>query len=112
MKLNFIEKWREWRRYKKLESLYYPCSDKNCLVRTSCTKGCDQLIYKRDDLRSFFIKYGVCPDCGSEKFYGGPSGGMAQNVKCAGCGHYFNFALPVFVERINVGQNNEFIKSW
>lgn len=112
MKINFLEKLNEWLRKKNLEKMMFPCSDKNCLVRTSCTQGCDKLIYKSHDLRDFFIKNAVCPDCGNDKFYGGPSGGMSQNIKCSGCGHYFNMALPLFVERINLGQNSEFIKSW
>lgn len=30
-------------------------------------------------------KNGECPDCGSTKFYFGPSGGLSQNVECVGC---------------------------
>jgi hypothetical protein len=33
---------------------------------------------------------GVCPNCGSTQWYEGPSGGMAVNIKCAGCGLWFN----------------------
>ena len=112
MKFNFIEKFKKYKRKKMIKRIIYPCSDKNCLVRSSCTKGCDKLLYKKEELTEFFTKYSACPDCGSEKFFGGPCGGLSQNVKCAGCGHYFNFALPLFVERIHLGPNNEFIKSW
>jgi len=31
-----------------------------------------------------------CPNCGSDQWYEGPSGGMAVNIKCANCGLWFN----------------------
>ncbi len=37
-----------------------------------------------------FLKHKVCPDCGSSNFLEGPTGGGAQNVKCSGCGHWYN----------------------
>ena len=48
---------------------------------------------------------GICPDCGHDEFYGGPCGGMSQNVTCAheGCGTKLNVTcLPgvSFYERI------------
>lgn len=43
----------------------------------------------------------ICPDCGSEKFYEGPSGGMSINIKCAGCGSWFNDMGPFGIERIH-----------
>ena len=33
---------------------------------------------------------GRCPDCGSERWFEGPSGGMSTNIKCAGCGIWLN----------------------
>ena len=42
---------------------------------------------------------GKCPDCGSTKFYEGPSGGSSTNWECAGengvfgCGHKFNLCF-------------------
>lgn len=42
----------------------------------------------------------LCPDCLSPKFIIGPSGGMAVNIKCAGCGSTFWFAPPFTPERI------------
>jgi len=33
---------------------------------------------------------GSCPNCGNLGWYEGPSGGAAVNVKCAGCGLWFN----------------------
>jgi len=52
----------------------------------------------------FYSTYskGKCPDCGSKKFYEGPHGGAAVNVKCADCGHKFNLGLPLFVQRIGL----------
>jgi hypothetical protein len=42
-----------------------------------------------------------CPDCDSPSFILGPEGGMAVNIRCAGCGHKFWFAPPFTPERIN-----------
>jgi DNA-directed RNA polymerase subunit RPC12/RpoP len=53
-----------------------------------------------DKLLNFFLKYKRCPDCGSKEFYEGPSGGMSTNIRCGGCKHRFNMALPICVERI------------
>lgn len=82
----------------------FPCKSDNCLVRAACTKPCDKLITDRKDLRDFFEKYRCCPDCASESFHEGPCGGLSQNIKCADCGHWFNLALPVFVERIHMSK--------
>lgn len=41
-----------------------------------------------------------CPDCKSVLFYPGPRGGMAINVKCAGCGATFNYCGPLMSQRI------------
>lgn len=86
----------------------FPCSDDNCLVRMSCRQACDKIIMDKDKLRKAFLKYEACPDCGSENFMEGPSGGMSQNVKCGGCGHWFNLALPLFIERIHINTNGRF----
>ena len=32
-----------------------------------------------------------CPNCGSDQWYEGPSGGAAVNIKCADCGLWFNY---------------------
>lgn len=50
----------------------------------------------------------ICPDCKADKeFLSGPSGGFAQNIKCAKCGLILNviFNGPnlVWHERINHG---------
>ena len=54
-----------------------------------------------EDLSVLNEKY-LCPDCGSPFFLLGPSGGMAQNIKCAdaACGSTFWFAPPFSPERI------------
>ena len=91
----------------KKEELF-PCSSDNCLVRMACTKACEKLIIDEDKLKDAFLEHNCCPDCGSQKFAEGPSGGMSQNVQCAGCNHWFNLALPLFIERIHVGNNGMF----
>jgi len=78
----------------------YPC--KNCIVRINCSKLCDQLESDEDVLLERMTKEKCCPDCGSKKFYEGPHGGAAVNVKCADCGHKFNLGLPLFVQRIGL----------
>lgn len=46
-------------------------------------------------------KYNACPDCESVVFHLGPSGGVAQNIMCAGCGSQWNFCPPFEPQRIN-----------
>jgi hypothetical protein len=36
----------------------------------------------------------ACPDCGSTHFNPGPRGGMAHNIRCAGCGNKFWYSPP------------------
>ena len=49
---------------------------------------------------------GKCADCGNERFFKGPDGGLSTNIKCAKCGSKFNviprcYVMPSgFVERI------------
>lgn len=85
----------------------FPCSEDECLVRVACTQACEKIIIDEKELMKQFMKYSCCPDCGSESFQEGPSGGMSQNVRCSGCGHHFNWALPVTIERIHIGSNGE-----
>jgi hypothetical protein len=49
------------------------------------------------------LKAGKCPDCGREKFFSGPTGGMCENICCSndGCRSAFNVALPWMAERIS-----------
>ena len=88
----------------------YPCASDNCLVRAACTIACDKLIMDTGELKEAFEKDECCPDCGSEKFKEGPHGGGAVNVQCAGCGHYFNWALPLFIERIHISASGRFCR--
>ena len=86
----------------------FPCSSDNCLVRAACTKACDKIEMDDHKVKELFEKFEVCPDCGSENFMEGPSGGGAVNVKCRGCGHWFNLGLPLFIQRIHIGSNGRF----
>jgi len=82
----------------------FPCSSDNCLVRAACTKPCEKLVLDDEGVKELFLEHNACCDCGSEKFHEGPSGGMATNVKCAGCGHWFNMGLPLFIQRIHISE--------
>ena len=86
----------------------FPCSSDKCLVRAACTQACDKIEMDKDKLKDLFEKHECCPDCGGESFMEGPSGGMSQNVKCGGCGHWFNLALPLFIERIHINSDGRF----
>jgi hypothetical protein len=80
----------------------FPCVDDNCLVRVACTKPCEKIEMDEDKLMTLFLEHNCCPDCGSENFTEGPSGGMSTNVRCEGCKHWFNMSLPISIERIHV----------
>ena len=84
------------------ENHKFPC--KECLVFPTCdfSKPCDLLEMDDKKVKDLFMKYSRCPDCGSERFHEGPSGGAATNVECGGCGHWFNMGLPLFIQRIHV----------
>ena len=90
------------------EPYEFPCNSDKCLVRAACTKACEKIIMDDEVLMKAFLKNDACPDCGSEHFKEGPSGGMATNVKCSGCGHWFNFGLPLFIQRIHIDDNGVF----
>ena len=50
---------------------------------------------------------GICPDCGSESWYGGPEGGMCKNWMCAGCGSRFNLGMgPLHIAQ-RIGGTND-----
>jgi len=101
--------WKFWKRENKEEVIEkHPCSSDNCLVRAACTKACEKIIMDDDKLMDEFMKYNSCADCGCESFQEGPCGGAAQNVKCNGCGHWFNFGLPLFIQRIHVSPDGRF----
>lgn len=102
--------WKFWKKEKQ-EEQKFPCSSDNCLIRMSCSKPCEKIEMDDDKLMDLFMKYNACPDCGCENFAEGPSGGAATNVRCNGCGHYYNFALPVFIQRIHVTKE-AFHQAW
>lgn len=37
-----------------------------------------------------WVKPGVCPDCGYDRFSKGPTGGMCENIQCMACREKFN----------------------
>ena len=102
--------WKFWKKEKQ-EEQKFPCASDNCLIRMTCSKPCEKIEMDDDKLMDLFMKYNACPDCGCENFAEGPSGGAATNVKCNGCGHYYNFALPVFIQRIHVTKE-AFHQAW
>jgi hypothetical protein len=106
----FTDKWRDEKNMviEKKNDYEFPCTSDKCLVRAACTKACEKIEMEDDKLMKLFLRYNACPDCGSESFKEGPSGGAAQNVKCNGCGHWFNFGLPLFIQRIHVGEGGRF----
>ncbi len=84
------------------EKYSFPC--KTCLVLPCCSKAgqCEKLEFNSRKIKEFFMKHECCIDCGSTELHEGPSGGMSINVKCGGCGHWFNMGLPLFIERIHM----------
>lgn len=84
------------------EKYSFPCE--NCLVLPCCSKAvqCEKLEWDNEKVKDLFLKYKRCPDCGSTELHEGPSAGSCTNVKCAGCGHWFNMGLPMFIERIHI----------
>lgn len=57
---------------------------------------------KRSDNEKMFdeLTKNGCLDCGCNEFLEGPSGGLAQNVKCAKCGSKYNIMPMGWAERI------------
>ena len=80
------------------EKYKFPCID--CVVRPICdfTKPCDKLEMDDETVKDLFLEHKCCPDCGSEKFHEGPSGGMSTNTRCHGCSHWFNMGLPLLLK--------------
>lgn len=81
-------------------AMTFPC--RNCDIKDVCEEACDLVELDDKLLMEKFLEHNACPDCGSGKFIEGPSGGAATNVRCRGCGHYFNFGLPLFIHRIAI----------
>ena len=82
------------------DTLKFPC--RRCDIKDVCEHACDLVELDDNKLMEKFLEHNACPDCGSDKFIEGPSGGAATNVRCRGCGHYFNFGLPLFIHRIAI----------
>ncbi len=86
---------------KREEKNLFPC--KECLVRATCKQACDKIEMDDNKVADIAYKHGKCPDCGSEDFREGPSGGISTNIMCASCNHWFN-TTPVVrqFERIHI----------
>ena len=72
--------------------------ERNKMKKNNTKYSDDQSNVKKWD-RDTFFKNG-CPDCGSNDFLEGPSGGLSINIKCAKCDHKFNDMWVFGVERI------------
>ncbi len=101
-------RWNPWKDKERIkdDKYIFPCKDDNCLVRAACTKPCEKIEMDDKKIIELFSKYEACPDCGSDKFMEGPSGGMSTNVKCSGCGHWYNLGLPLFIQRIHIDKES------
>lgn len=84
----------------KIIEYTFPCKECLILATGGCREICDKVEINEYKIKELFETHMVCIDCGSDKMLEGPSGGMCQNVKCAKCGHKFNFGLPLFIHRI------------
>jgi hypothetical protein len=42
----------------------------------------------------------ACTYCNGTEFEGGPRGGVAQNIRCKRCGHWFNYS-PASLDDLN-----------
>ena len=81
----------------------YPC--KECFLVLSgagCIEVCDKIELDKEKLRNHAMLYKNCPDCGHDKYYRGPSGGLSVNIQCGLCKHKFNNTLPMQFERIGI----------
>jgi hypothetical protein len=66
----------------------FPC--KECIVRPACKQACEKIEMDDEKLSEMVYKNKCCPDCGSDDFQEGPSGGMSINMRCDSCHHWFN----------------------
>lgn len=96
--------WKFWKHENKEKVEVFPCASDNCLVRMTCSKPCEKIEMDDNKVMELFLKHKACIDCGCEDLIEGPSGGAATNVKCAGCGHWFNLGLPLFIQRIHISK--------
>ena len=100
-----IQNWLD-KIYKKInppKPPKYPCEECHMtLLSQGCTQLCDKMEMDDEKILKHLLEFQTCPDCGSKKFYEGPSGGMSVNLQCAGCGHKFNNSMPLAFERISI----------
>lgn len=76
----------------------------------------DRPLSETEEFKLFVKVYteNQCPDCGSKTFYGGPRGGMSQNIFCRNVKCRAGFNLTVFdaangtVERIHRGEIDQY----
>jgi hypothetical protein len=76
----------------------YPCEE--CLVLPAgCGRLCDKVEMSDEKIRESVQedvdkkKDLICPDCGYNTWYAGPTGGLSENIKCAKCNHWFNLGM-------------------
>lgn len=51
------------------------------------------------------LRQGICPDCGTQGFFEGPSGGSSINIICSNkeCQAKFNMCGPFTPQRLSFG---------
>ncbi|MFW9871731.1 MAG: hypothetical protein ACFFG0_01425 [Candidatus Thorarchaeota archaeon] len=92
--IGFLKFWKK-------NSYEFPC--KNCLVMPAgCKDLCEKVEQDEEKLRMIEKELSkdkdlICPDCGSTEWYGGPRGGMCQNIMCGRCKHKFNIGPGLMV---------------
>lgn len=102
MKQFFIKLYRKYKTVTAPKPVY-PC--KECFLVLSgagCTDVCDKIEMDKNKLLEHVSLHLNCPDCGHDKHYRGPSGGMSVNIQCCSCKHWFNNSLPLAYERIRL----------
>jgi hypothetical protein len=47
-----------------------------------------------------WLAFPECPDCGGRTWYFGPRGGLAINLRCAGCQAWFNTVFLIGIDQM------------
>jgi hypothetical protein len=47
-----------------------------------------------------WLAFPECPDCGGRTWYFGPRGGLAINLRCAGCKAWFNTVFLIGIDQM------------
>jgi hypothetical protein len=55
----------------------------------------------KEEVYDALVKHRQCQDCGNKMFYGGPEGGMSQNIECTQCHSHFNYCPGMIGQRIS-----------